>query len=154
MNISQTKNHHHIAKLNKSVHNLHVHLYPDFFKPYNYKVMSEFFHQAMANPNSIFLLIEVEAKPIGYAWIELIEYHEDLFRYGYSSLFIHQLSIEESSKNKGYGTCLMNEIISIGEQNDVKRIELDFWAENLGAEQFYLKHGFKKIRQMSYKDLN
>ncbi|MBM7702239.1 hypothetical protein [Metabacillus iocasae] len=39
MNISSTNDFELVAKLNKSVHDLHVNLYPEYFKEYNFGEM-------------------------------------------------------------------------------------------------------------------
>jgi len=74
LNISQTNSYQTIARLNKSVHELHVSLYPKYFKKYNYESIREFFRRIINHRKFIFLLLEDEEKEIGYAWIEIKDY--------------------------------------------------------------------------------
>ena len=94
MKISQTRNFNLVAKLNKCVHDLHSNLYPKYFKEYNYENVKEVFKCLVNNESFIFLLLEDNDEALGYAWIEIREY-------------IHQISIVETKRNKGYGSSLM-----------------------------------------------
>jgi hypothetical protein len=53
MKVTQTTNYELIAKLNKSVHDLHSKLYPKYFKEYNYEAMKEFFKSIIYNDSFI-----------------------------------------------------------------------------------------------------
>ncbi|GGM25730.1 hypothetical protein GCM10011351_09300 [Paraliobacillus quinghaiensis] len=147
MQILKTQDYHTIAKLNKSVHDLHVHLYPDLFKPYDQELVLSYMKEMMKNPSFIFLLALDEALgPAGYAWIEFINYPESPFNYAYSAIFIRQISVEPSKKQQGYGSALMNFITRLGKDSGANRIELDYWGANQEADRFYQKHGFIKDR--------
>jgi diamine N-acetyltransferase len=79
LNISQTNNYETVAKLNKCVHELHVSLYPKYFKEYNYENIKEFFKRIINHDNFIFLLLEDEERKIGYGWIEIKDYLSNAF---------------------------------------------------------------------------
>ncbi|MEK3886378.1 GNAT family N-acetyltransferase [Bacillus sp. FSL K6-3431] len=151
MEISQTYDHELIANLNKHVHDLHSTLYPPYFKEYNYEEIKEAYKELMKNNGFIFLLLEDDEIVLGYAWIEIKEYEENAFKKAYKSVYIHQISIEETKQQKGYGTSLMEKIYDIAKNNGIDLIELDYWSKNSVAKDFYQKHGFTKYREFVYK---
>jgi ribosomal protein S18 acetylase RimI-like enzyme len=153
VNIVQTTDFELIAGLNREVQELHAQLFPNHFKSYDYDSIREFFKNIIFQPNYIFLVLEEEGQHSGYAWVELKQYAENAFRKPYHSVYVHQLSINENMRNRGWGTRLMESIVDIGVKNGVRRIELDYWVNNAAAIQFYRKHGFKVYREFVYKDL-
>ncbi|ADE69405.1 MULTISPECIES: GNAT family N-acetyltransferase [Priestia] len=153
MKISRTFDAGKIAKLNQSVHQLHVELYPQHFQTYDFHQVHEFFKKVMKDDRFIFLLGEDEGQHVGFAWLEIKQYSETVFKKAYESIYVHQINIAESYKNKGFGSSLMKEIYSIARTNDINTIELDYWNDNTIAESFYEKEGFVTYRKMAYKEL-
>jgi diamine N-acetyltransferase len=153
MKIIQTTNADIIAKLNRSVHDLHVQWYPQYFKEYDYEAVKAFFQSFINKDNFIFLLLEDNEEAIGYAWIEIRKYPETPFRKAYKSIYVHQISIVETKRKKGYGSKLMEEIYLIASDNKIDLVELDYWTENEAAKDFYRKHGFSTYREFVYKRL-
>jgi ribosomal protein S18 acetylase RimI-like enzyme len=153
MRIIQTKDYETIARLNEDIHNVHVNLYPEYFKAYNYEAIKAFFKRIIHKANFTFLLIESRQQYMGYAWIELKEYSENEFMRSYKSLFVHQFSIIEEERNKGFGGKLMDKITEIAATNHIRKIELDYWFNNDIAKDFYNKNGYKKYREFVYKEL-
>jgi diamine N-acetyltransferase len=153
MKITQTTDYEIIAKLNKSVHDLHSKLYPKYFKQYDYEAIKKFFKSIIHNDSFIFLLVEDNGEALGYAWIEIRKYPENAFKKSYKSVYVHQISIAETQRKKGYGSKLMEEIYEIAKNKGIDLVELDYWFENNIAKDFYQKHGFKKYREFVYKEL-
>ncbi|WP_129709285.1 GNAT family N-acetyltransferase [Priestia megaterium] len=153
MKISRTFDAGKIAKLNQSVHQLHVELYPQHFQTYDFHQIHEFFKKVIENDRFIFLLAEGEGQHVGFAWLEIKQYSETVFKKTYKSIYVHQINIAELHKNKGFGSSLMKEIYSIARTNDINTIELDYWNDNTIAESFYEKEGFVTYRKMAYKEL-
>jgi ribosomal protein S18 acetylase RimI-like enzyme len=153
LKISRTFDAGKIAKLNQSVHQLHVELYPQHFQTYDFHQVHEFFKKVMKDDRFIFLLGEDEGQHVGFAWLEIKQYSETVFKKAYESIYVHQINIAESYKNKGFGSSLMKEIYSIARTNDINTIELDYWNDNTIAESFYEKEGFVTYRKMAYKEL-
>ncbi|GAA5416739.1 hypothetical protein Pryu01_01777 [Paraliobacillus ryukyuensis] len=154
MKIRQTHDYHLIAQLNKTVHDLHHRLYPALFKPYNYNSVKNYIKEMINYSQFTFLIISNDySEPVGYAWIEYREYPTDDFRYGYRSVFVRQLSIEEKAQHKGYGTALLNEIDNLAKVYQADQIELDYWYSNTQATQFYQKQAFQNQRIYVYKSL-
>lgn len=153
MKITRTKDYALIARLNQHVHDVHVEQYPKHFKPYNYDEIMPFYKNIIDKEDYIFLLIEDENEPVGYAWIELRNYDENPFKLARKFVYVHQISISSHVRSNGYGTMLMAEIEAIALKNDITTIELDYWVNNEGAKRFYEKQDYAVYREFVYKNI-
>ncbi len=153
MIIYQTKDYILLAELCKYVHDVHYSLYPDYFKPYKKEDMIQFFQSIVEDEHFYFYIIEDENNPIGYVFFEHKHYKENVFRKAYQSMYIHQISISKAARNKGYGRKLMDKIISLANEKQISKIELDYWANNELAKSFYEKLGFTVYREFVYKEI-
>lgn len=153
MKITETKDYETIAILNKGVQELHAELYPESFKEYEYEAIKEFFQKVIDKPEYKIFVLEDDGLFRGYAWIEIIDYPENAFKKAFQSIYIHQINVVKSERQKGYGSQLMEEIYKTAEQHRIKKIQLDYWVDNNIAKNFYKKIGFKKYREFVYKEL-
>ncbi|KWW22334.1 GNAT family acetyltransferase [Peribacillus simplex] len=153
MKISQTKDFQLVAKLNEYVHGLHSNLYPAHFKEYNHENVKAGFKSLFQNERFIFLLVEDDGEAVGYAWIETREYPENPFKKAYKSVYVHQISIVDTKRNKGYGSSLMKRIEEIAIEKGIDVLELDYWSGNSVAKQFYQNQDFTKYREFVHKQL-
>ncbi|MFD1020898.1 GNAT family N-acetyltransferase [Thalassobacillus hwangdonensis] len=142
-----------LARLNKHVHDIHVGLNPELVKPHDYEAFKDFFKGIIHKENYLFLLAEEAGEAIGYAWLEVKEYPENPFKYGYKALYVHQISINQAYRNGGYGTKLMDKIETLAEERGLTRVELDYWAENVDAAAFYEKRGFLQNKVFVHKEV-
>jgi ribosomal protein S18 acetylase RimI-like enzyme len=153
LKIDRTDDYELVARLNKYVHDLHANLYPDYFKPYNFQEVKAFFQGIIHRDEFTFLKLEDGGKPLGYAWIELRNLPENAFKKAYKSVYVHQISIVDSQRRKGYATTLMDRITDFAKENGINRIELDYWFDNEIARHFYKKNEFVKYREFVYKEM-
>ncbi|AWP28102.1 GCN5-related N-acetyltransferase [Paenibacillus vortex V453] len=153
MNIIQTQNHELISELNREVQDIHAQMYPNHFKEYDQVTISAFFKSIMTKPNFQFYVIEEQEQKLGYIWIEIREYQENPFRKSYKAVYIHQLTIIKAYRNKGLGKKLLNKVYEIAVQNKINKIEVDYWAKNEVARNFYNKNEYVAYREFRYKDL-
>jgi ribosomal protein S18 acetylase RimI-like enzyme len=152
MEIKQTKDAALIAKLNEPVQTLHQALYPEYFKPYCFPEIRQWFEKVIANdPDSTFLVIEDEGLIAGYAWIQALGRKENPFKKAQTALKIHQFSIMQSERRRGYGTFLMDYICQFAKNNEINEIDLDYWSGNEAAELFYRKQDFKIYRKAAHR---
>ncbi|WP_079477498.1 GNAT family N-acetyltransferase [Halobacillus salinus] len=151
--ITETKNAAVVAKLNRFVHDLHVEWYPDIFKPYNYELIHEMMQEKMKQPEHIFFLIEDEDEPVGFVWVEERHQEENDFKMAHSSMYVHQISVDTTKQQKGYGRQLLNKVEELALEKGIHEVELDYWLENEGAQTFYEKQGFTKQREFVRKRL-
>jgi len=151
--IIQTKDAARLSKLNKEVQELHFRLYPEYFKPYNFEDVCLFFQKEISNPTFLFYIVVKGKEDIGYLWIEVKEYKENAFKKAYSSIYIHHLNVKEEYRNRGVGRALIEKVRSIAKTKEIHKIELDYWANNESAQKFYEKHGYKKYREFSFREI-
>lgn len=151
MEIKQTKDYELIAELCEHVQELHASLYPEQFKAFDFEAVRAFFEKAIDQPRSVFLLLEDAGEARGYAWLEVKQYPENPFKKAYQSIYVHQISINGTYRKQGYGTQLMEAIYDLAKEQNVDRIELDYWCGNEIAKNFYDKKGFMKHREFVYK---
>lgn len=154
MKIEQTKDFELVAQLNKPVHDLHCSLYPKYFREYNYEEVKALFKQLMKNRDFTFFLVKEDKEALGYAWVEKRHYRGNVFNKEYKSIYVHQISINQSKRKKGYGTLLMEEIYQFAHKQAIDLIELDYWVDNQIAKGFYKKQQFIKYREFVYKQVN
>ncbi|XID94838.1 GNAT family N-acetyltransferase [Paenibacillaceae bacterium WGS1546] len=69
------------------------------------------------------------------------------------SVYVHQLSVNESERGRGLGAMLMNRIETMAGEKGIRTIELDYWTDNDIAKQFYARRGYRVNREFVYKDL-
>ncbi len=90
-------------------------------------------------PKTIFLLVELENKIIGYAKmrVNLVE-NPDVM-----SLEIERIYIKKIYHGQRYGANLMQKCIEVAQENNYESIWLGVWEHNPKAIQFYQKWGFE-----------
>lgn len=153
MRVYQTKDPELVAKLNEPVHQLHVERYPELFKPYDFEEVKNFFSGIIDHENFVFLIVEDTEFAVGYLWFEYRDYHETVFTKSYRSIYVHQISVNPSKRSKGLGARLMEEAAVIAKGQNINRIELDYWAKNEKARDFYRKLNFEVSREYVYKEI-
>ena len=153
MNIYQTYDFKTIATLSQSLHDMHAKLYPDFFKPYDYEAAEEFFKGIIKAGNFTFFVLTDHGEPLGYAWIETRTYPETPFSKALNSVYVHQLSVIETQRGKGYGSRLMKEIYTYAKNAKINLIELEYWTKNTRAKNFYQNQQFKQAREFAHRRL-
>jgi len=87
------------------------------------------------------------------AWIEIKNSPQNAFMKQHRSVFVHQLSIVDGQKRRGYGSHLMKHVYDIAKSKNIDLVELDYWADNEHAKNFYNKQGFIGYREFVYKKL-
>lgn len=153
MEILLTKDYRILAKLNEGVQNVHAELFPEFFKVHNIDEITEFFKSVVDKPEHFFLLVKDEEELVGYAWVEIKNIPEGPIKKAFRLAYVHQISINEGKRNKGYGSFLIHKIASFAREHNLSRVELDYWIDNKIARKFYEKLGFIKFREHVYMDI-
>jgi ribosomal protein S18 acetylase RimI-like enzyme len=150
MKIAFTKDVDLISRLNQSVQEHHFSLNPEYFKPYHFREIRDFFHTVIEKPNQLFLLHE-EKEPLGYAWIEQKHSPENPLKKEYKSTYVHQIGVIDSYRNKVFGIILLEKINQIAKEQGAFEVHLDYWSQNEKAERFYKKNGYKIYRESVHK---
>jgi ribosomal protein S18 acetylase RimI-like enzyme len=154
MRIRQTIDYETIAKLNKNVQDVHAELFPSYFMPYEYEPVRDFYKSIVEQPNQIFLLVEENENAIGYVWMTVRDSPDTPFKKASKSLYIHQISVDSNSSNKGVGSKLIIHIEKMAKEMGATKLELDYWIDNTIARNFYKKLGFVVNREVVQKMIN
>ncbi len=142
-----------IARLNEPVQNLHHDLYPDLFKPYDFKAVHVYFINVIHKAHHHFVVCMQGETPLGYIWYEEIKREETAFSSARNYIYIHQVSVEESQRGKGVGRALFNDVRAFAKRRDIRKIGLDYWVKNRSAKHIYEKLGFVLEKEVAYLTL-
>jgi diamine N-acetyltransferase len=136
------------------VQDIHVELFPEYFTPYQYEQIRDFFKSLVDDPKQIFLLAEEKNIPVGYVWMTIRNTPDTPFKKASKTIYIHQISVDLNSSNKGTGTKIMEYIEKLAKDIGATKLELDYWIDNTIAKNFYKKLGFVINREDVHKTLN
>lgn len=100
----------------------------------------------LINPHSKYIVAKIKNEIVGFAGIKIIFDEADIMN----------IVTKKSFRNKGIGSLLLTNLITISENSDVKSINLEVNEENLEAIHLYKKFGFEilGIRKNYYKNKN
>lgn len=133
-----------IAHLLVSVQEIHVAARPDVFKP---MVIDNFLLETVAgqidDPDAVTFIGEVNGAVIGYVYVVVIERPESVFTWAQRYAYVNQISVLPGFRGLGYGELLMRRVIDFANEYDLLRLQLDVWAFNEGATDFYERLGFR-----------
>lgn len=132
-----------IAAMKKQIHDVHVAGRPDLFQP---MVEASAFEEHVENRGLRLLLAEMEGEAVGYALIHRLERAANPYMKERSCLHVEEFCVDESHRRCGIGQALMKAVREIAKAENLPRIELDTWAFNEGAKQFYEAAGFSTFR--------
>ncbi|MBJ7429659.1 MAG: GNAT family N-acetyltransferase, partial [Bacteroidia bacterium] len=96
-----------IAGLVKEVQNLHANLFPDVYKPFEYKGIEAAMEAMFANENCRVFIAKLNDEIIGYMMVLIKEIHESAFHYSFKIIHIDQIAVAEKQQRNGVGEILM-----------------------------------------------
>ena len=96
----------------------------------------------LSNPDNIFLIVESDNIPIGYA--QLIMNSRDEVIHRTKPLEIRRIYAVQEYQGKGVGKELMQATIREARQRDCDCVWLGVWEKNQRAIDFYKKWGFRE----------
>ena len=138
-----------ILELKKQIHQLHVQGRPDLFAP----MQSFEAYQAHALDKNMQLFVAEQAeKLLGYALVCYINRPGGPYMCERNYVHVEEFCVDERFQRMGAGSALMDAIRTDARENGYPRIELDVWAFNEGARQFYEAVGMKCFRYFMEMD--
>ena len=132
-----------IAGMKKQIHDVHVNGRPDLFAPV---VDAALFEDHAQQLNFRLLLAEIDGEAVGYALIRPIIREANPYMQERCFLHVEEFCVDETRRRHGIGKALMEAIRQTAKAETLPRIELDVWAFNEGARQFYEAAGFHTYR--------
>ncbi len=97
----------------------------------------------LADPNTIFLIAEIEGAPVGYAQLNLGSRLPEIS--GEQTIEIERIYSNAAWIGQGVGGALMAACIDLAAEKECDTIWLGVWERNPRAIAFYTKWGFKTV---------
>ena len=97
----------------------------------------------LSAPGNIFLIVETENKPIGFAQLILDSLEESVK--GSKTLEIRRIYAVKEYLGTGVGKTLMNAALREAKQRSCDSVWLGVWEKNPRAISFYRKWGFREV---------
>lgn len=117
-------------------------LQTDFDDFWNFKI----FKEELANNNSMYLVLRYENEIVSFGGIKIILDEADIMN----------IVTKKDKRNQGFAKFLLNELITIAEEQNCKTITLEVDENNLPAINLYKDFDFKEVgkRKNYYKNGN
>ena len=133
-----------IVSLNAHVQEIHHNEFPDIFKPVSDdSSVHGFFKYLIDQESNSFLLAYIDATPVGCAWYAIEEKPEFPLKYARKQVYIHQIAVHEDFRRQRVGQSLFKKIEVQAKEQGIYHFELDSWAFNTEAHDFFNKLGFE-----------
>ena len=106
----------------------------------------EIFKEELANNNSMYLVLRYENEIVSFGGIKIILDEADIMN----------IVTKKDKRNQGFAKFLLNELITIAEEQNCKTITLEVDENNLPAINLYKDFDFKEVgkRKNYYKNGN
>lgn len=106
----------------------------------------EIFKEELANNNSMYLVLRYENEIVSFGGIKIILDEADIMN----------IVTKKDKRNQGFAKFLLNELITIAEEQNCKTITLEVNENNLPAIKLYKDFEFKEVgkRKNYYKNGN
>lgn len=132
-----------VMALNDEVHDIHLQLFPDTFKPTDPAALAEWFDSWLSDEGTTILVAEDAGRLLAYLTLRKEERPEHLFVHARRCAYIDQVCVSERYRGQGLFRALLVEAKLIARAWGMSRLELDVWSENVGAKNAFLRCGFQ-----------
>ncbi|MEQ7156447.1 GNAT family N-acetyltransferase [Brevundimonas aurifodinae] len=132
-----------LIDLNAVVQSLHATLEPaQFLTQADRDGVAALFSATLEKEPDAILVAEIDGALVGYVWLEVQERPATLFSPPRTRAYVHHLAVHEGARRLGAGSALMRAAESESRARGVRRMVLDAWATNEGAQHFFQAEGF------------
>lgn len=135
-----------ISVLRKQVNNLHVEGMPDVFKAGFGPELQKHAAVLLNEENSDILVAERNGVICGMACVDYVYKPETPYTAARSFYHVHELAVDEAYRRQGIATELFAFMKADAAKRKLARIELDVWAFNTSAVEFYSAMGVSPTR--------
>jgi GNAT superfamily N-acetyltransferase len=135
-----------LAALRPFVHDLHVAARPDYFTPMTFDAARAAAARWFQQENAKVLLAVADGDAVGYLLAFLVARQEDMGVHGWRMLLVDQIAVRASQHRRGVGKALLDAAQDLARELGAQRIELEVWAFNERARDFFLSQGFAPMR--------
>ena len=143
-----------ISILNNEVQGIHARAFPHIFKPptknsFSTSEVVELMHK----PRTVIYVAESNGSIVGYAYAEIRQYPEDSIQYSQNVIYLHHISVRQSSRRKGVGQALIQALMRLARERKISIVMLDVWSFNTDAREFFKKQGFSVFTHRMWLNL-
>lgn len=141
-----------LSSLCADVQNLHATNLPDIFiMPQSESFAASFFDNLLADPQFTIFIAQEGQLALGYIACQVLERPQNPFAFKVKALLVDQISVRSEARTKGVGSALIQQAETLAKELGIQRIQLDSWAFNTGAHEFFEKRGFEKYNFRFWK---
>ncbi len=133
-----------LADLCALVQELHVHAWPNVFKPTLIGALEEWFKDTLRTKGVKTWICQVAGLPAGYVLVRDQQRSEDAFCHRRRWYEIEQISVRPEYQRQGVAKALLGQVIASATGNNVNDIELNTWSFNQAAQRAFRKLGLAK----------
>jgi GNAT superfamily N-acetyltransferase len=143
-----------IERQTASVQQLHNEALPSIFKPPSADLFPQRKLAALIeDPNCIVAVAEIGGKVVGHIYGAVVYRAENEFSPSEFYLYIYQIGVDDDARRKGVGTALFTFIRDRARALGLTALQIDHWAFNARARDFFIACGFSPMRVMMRQEL-
>ena len=141
-----------VNELRKQVNDIHANARPDIFKAGFGAELRDYAKELLNGENSDIIVVEREGVICGMACVDYVNKPESPYGVARSFYHVQELAVDEAFRRKGVATELFEFIKMDAKNKQFDKLELDVWAFNQSAIEFYEAAGFRETRKwMEYE---
>jgi ribosomal protein S18 acetylase RimI-like enzyme len=142
-----------LAELNKEAQEHHHNMYPEIFRPYVKEEIAKAIRKMLGGRDARAFVAYDGEEPVGYALIFISRFNENAFQVARSAMQVDQLAVLSAHRRKGVAKALLEHLEQIAREEKIPRLDLNHWAKNDLAKEFFGKQGFSYYNSRMYKDV-
>ena len=136
-----------VNELRKQVNDIHVEGRPDIFKAGFGEEIRDFAKVILNGENSDIIVVERDHIICGMACVDYVSKPETPYGKARSFYHVQEIAVDEAFRRQGVAKELFEFMKKDAQQRKLPKIELDVWAFNESAREFYEAVGFKETRR-------
>jgi diamine N-acetyltransferase len=138
-----------IERHTSSVQQMHNEAMPSIFKPPSADLFPpQKLAALIRDPNSIVAVAEIDGTIVGHIYGAVVNRTENEFNRGDSYLYIYQIGVDDDARRQGAGTELITFTRDWAQALGLKALQVDHWAFNARARDFFEACGFSPMKIM------
>jgi ribosomal protein S18 acetylase RimI-like enzyme len=130
---------------------LHSAAMPELFKPTIEPYTPEKLSDLLSNPMTHLFIADVAGQPVGFAHFWKFDEPEGENNFPNSKIFISYVYVQSERRRNGIGRALIVAAQNLAEELKASSIELNVMAFNASARDFFLKCGFRTLREILFQ---
>ena len=141
-----------VNDLRKQVNEIHVLGRPDIFKAGFCQELQDFAYTLLNDEDKDILVVEREGIICGMACVDYVCRPESPYMMARNFYHVQEIAVDEAFRRQGVARELFEFMKEDASRRGLDKIELDVWAFNESAIEFYEMMGFRETRRwMEYK---